>query len=665
MPRIGHGCDYNPEQWEDVPGVWEQDWRLMRQTGIDTVALGIFAWSRLEPSEGNYDLDWMARVIDGLHAHGVGVWLATPSGAKPNWMAERYPEIRRCQPAGNREHQAGRHNHCPTSPIYREKVAAINQRLSARFGQHPAVKLWHISNEYGGACSCPLCWTAFHHWLERKYGTVTAMNEAWWGRFWSKWFDRFDQITYVDGSVSGLYLDWKRFTSDQCADFLRAEIAAVRTHSTLPATTNLMGFYEELDSARLTAPCDVVGWDAYPDWHGSFRTSNGGERLRPFAGVTGDALVAGELAFLHDLHRGLKPGKPWLLMESVPSNLSWRGQSRLKAPGVNRLAGLQAVAHGADAVAYFQWRQGRGGCEAFHGALVDHSSREDTRVLREAGTLSDDLDGLTDLTGTVPTSQAAVLYDWEVRWQLDLNKHTRNSDKDYPGMAVAHYLPLWRRSIGCDVLNLDQALTDKRLVIAPMLYALRPGVVERLEAFVAAGGILLCTSPCGVVDQHDLAFTTGKPGPLTRLLGLRVDETDAPDDGELPIVPVAGEPLGLPAGLSAADLRGGWIADLITVTTAEVLATFSARWYSGRPALTRNRHGQGWAYFLATRGTPALIDALVAALAQQAGLVPVVADLPAGVTAHARGRRTFICNWNDHAVVLPTATVPAYGTLIR
>lgn len=644
-----HGCDYNPEQWEDIPDIWEEDYRLMRQAGINGVALGIFAWSRLEPVEGQYDFDWMAKILDRLHETGVSVWLATPSGAKPNWLGLKYPEVRRCQANGQRDLQASRHNHCPSSPVYRAKVAAINGELSKRFGRHPAVSLWHISNEYNGDCHCPLCLAAFHRWLEKKYGTVDAMNRAWWSRFWSHTYDGFDQVTCIDGSVSGLAVDWKRFVSDQTVDFMEAEVAAVREHSDLPVTTNVMGFFEGLDSARIARVCDVVGWDCYPDWHGDLRVNEQQKTHRPFDGMEGDALVASEVAFLHDLHRGLKDGQPWLLMESTPSNIIWRPASRLKEPGVNRLAGLQAVAHGADAVAYFQWRAGLGSCEAFHGSVVGHAGQGDTRVFREVSELSRNLSALAPLAGARVSSQAALIYDWEVRWHWEIHKHSRNADKDYPGTCVQHYRPLWRRSVGCDVIGGESSLDAYRLVIAPALYMLRPGQAEQLAAFVERGGTLLCTAPTGVVDAHDLAFSSGRPGPLRRLFGVWAEEMEALSETGIGIEPVAGDPLGLGCQ------RGESLCELLHAEDCEVLATCAETWYAGRPILTRRRHGAGWAYYLGTRGTPALLDALIPALAAEAGIRPPLTDLPSPVTSHSRADHRFYFNWGREArkVVLP------------
>ncbi|MBF0246387.1 MAG: beta-galactosidase trimerization domain-containing protein, partial [Planctomycetes bacterium] len=426
-----------------------------------------------------------------------------------------------------------------------------------------------------------------------------------------------------------------------------AEVAALRPFSNLPVTTNLMGFYEELDSRRLAKVCDCIGWDAYPDWHGSTSCSNGA--MRSFDGLEGDTLVASELAFLHDLHRGLKEGQPWLLMESTPSNINWRKLSHLKEPGVNRLAGLQAVAHGADSVAYFQWRKGRGGCESFHGAVVDHVGHGETRTFREVAALSRDLAILAPLAGTRVSAEAAIIYDWEVRWQQEQWKHARNTDKDYPGTCVQHYRPLWRRSLACDVIGPDADLTRYRLLVAPALYAVHPGVADRLEAFVSGGGLLLATAPCGVVDDNDLAFTNGRPGPLRQLFGVWAEEMDVAEDGAVTLVPATGDPLCL------GPQKGGGICELLHAENCEVLANYEGTWYAGRPALTRRRHGKGWAYYLATRGAPALLDILLAHLADEAGLAPALSGLPSPVTAQVRAEHLFLFNWGREVrrAVLP------------
>ena len=216
MKKILHGADYNPEQWLRYPGVIDEDFRLMKLAHMNSVSLGIFSWAALEPEEGKYDFGWMDDIFTRAEKDGVSVVLATPSGAKPNWLALRYPEIRRVAPNGLRRLQNGRHNHCLTSPVYREKVKAINTRLAERYGRHPSLVMWHVSNEYGGHCWCNFCKDAFRDWLKEKYQTLEALNEAWWTRFWSHTYTAWEEIDDIDDSVNGLTLDWYRFMTHQC-----------------------------------------------------------------------------------------------------------------------------------------------------------------------------------------------------------------------------------------------------------------------------------------------------------------------------------------------------------------------------------------------------------------------------------------------------------------
>ena len=307
FPALLHGGDYNPGQWLDRPDILEQDLVLMKEAGCNAMSLGIFDWIRLEPQEGRYDFDWLEAIIDRLYANGIYTVLATPSGARPSWMAQKYPEVLRVGSDGERILFSGRHNHCLSSPVYRKKVHDINAALAKRFGSHPAVILWHISNEYGGECHCELCQENFRKWLKKKYKTLDTLNRAYWSAFWSHTYTDWSQLhspsEHGEHSIHNLVLDWKRFTTDMTVDFMKAEAAPIREICPeIPVTTNMMELYSGLNYYKFKDVCDVLSWDNYPLWHSE------GENSVPI-----------HTAMAHDMIRSIHPDRPWLMMESSPA----------------------------------------------------------------------------------------------------------------------------------------------------------------------------------------------------------------------------------------------------------------------------------------------------------------------------------------------------------
>ena len=650
-PKILHGGDYNPDQWLAEPAVLAEDLRLMKLAGVNAVSLGIFSWVTLEPAEGQFEFAWLDRVMEGLASHGVQVILATPSGSKPAWLSQRYPEVCRCQPTGHRDHHAGRHNHCPTSPVYRDKVQIINAKLAERYARHPALMLWHVSNEYGGECHCSLCKQAFRDWLQRRYGTLDAVNRAWWSRFWSHTYTDWSQIDFIDGSINGLVLDWKRFVTDQTVDFFRHEITPLKQFTPqVPVTTNMMGTYAGLNYWKFVPHADVVGWDSYPDWHGT-----------PTADESG---IACQTAFTHDIYRAMKPDQPWLLFESTPSQTNWHGVPRAKRPGLHRLASLQAVAHGADAVLYFQWRKGQGGSEKFHGAVVDHVGHEHTRVFREVAALGAELESLAAVAGTTSRATVALIYDWENRWAIDAAAGPRNLDKDYEATVLNHYRPYWRAGVTADVIAMDCDFTGYRLLVAPMLYMVRPGVAERISEFVRNGGTYVATYLTGYVDQSDLCFRGGFPGPLRPVLGLWNEECDILHAHHTQtVLPVAGNGLGLSGSYAARHY-----CEVIHLEGGQSLANYGSDYYARQPAVTVNRHGAGHAYYIAARTDDRFLQDFHGALIRQLQLPRSWAgELPAGVCAQRRGDRVFLMNFSDKPQLITGAQaveLPAFGAAV-
>ncbi len=618
----------------------------MRSANINAVTAGVFAWAALEPEEGDFQFGWLDDVFDRAEKNGFRVILATPSGGKPNWLAHKYPEVRRVGTDGVREPQQGRHNHCLTSPVYRSKVREINSRLAQRYGARRSLALWHVSNEYLGYCHCDLCVAAFQGWLRARYRTLDRLNDAYWSRFWSHTFTEWEQIQNIDGSIHGLSLDWKRFMTSQCADFLRAEVVPLREHSPdVPVTTNFHPI-DHYDYFRLAEEIDVVSWDSYPAWHAD-------------PDGTDESAVAVETSFRFDLCRGMKGGKPFLLMECTPSQVNWQAVSPLRRPGMLRLSSLQAVAHGSDAVCYFQIRKGRGGAEKFHGAVIDHAGHADTRTFREVADVGAVLAKIPDVAGSRVPAKAALIFDWGNFWAIEGARTPQNAHKEYRETCVSHYRPFWERGIAVDIVSARGEFSGYDLVLLPMMYLVPDGLAERLAAFVENGGTVVATYQTGYVNETDLCFQGGAPGPLGRLLGIRVEEFDAlPDATRRTVIPQPSADIGLSGIYEARHFL-----DIVHCEGAEALAGYGGDFYAGSPAVTVNAFGRGRAYYISSRNDERFQDDFFGHLAGALRLPRALpGPLPPGVTAHVREtgneRFLFLLNFarRDAAVSLPPGT---------
>ena len=644
FPKLLHGGDYNPEQWLRYPEILKQDVELMKKADINCVSVGIFSWAHLEPNEGEYDFDWLEKIIDNLYKNGIYTVLATPSGAKPLWMSEKYEEIRRVQNNGVRDLSGARHNHCYTSPVYREKTREMDKRLAKRFANHPGVILWHLSNEYGGECYCPLCQQAFRDWLKKKYKTLDDLNHAWWTDFWSHTYTSWDQIHAPqpngEMNVHGLTLDWKRFVTYQTVDFMKMERDTVKeVNPDIPVTANLMGFYDGLDYFKFGPELDVVSWDNYPQWH-----------------TTDNVEIAVSSAMTHDVMRSIKH-ENFLLMESTPSMTNWTPISMLKRPGMHLLSSMQAVAHGSNSVQYFQFRKSRGSCEKFHGAVVDHVSHggvfdsvtnENTRVFKDVQSVGAELKSMNergDVYGTEVKPQVAIVYDVENRWALEDAQGFNNVDKKYVDTVMDHYRALWALGADVDILDQTRDFSGHDLVIAPFSYMLRGDFAKRVEEFVKNGGTFVTTYGTGWVNESDLCFLGGFPGPLTDVLGIWAEEIDVL----------------MPGMENSVQLNGNTYkltdyAELIHLRTAKQLTGYDSDFYAGMPAVTVNEFGKGRAFYLAARFEEKFFTDFYAGLLGEMH-IPTL-PMPYGVNAATRtdGKEafTFVMNFtpDDKSVTI-------------
>ena len=624
FPKIGgilHGGDYNPDQWLDRPDILAQDVEYLKKAGINSVSLGIFAWSTYEPVEGEYHLDWMEQIMDNLYENGIYTILATPSGARPAWLDEKYPDCMRVDSYGVRNHHGERHNHCMSSPNFRRKLSQLNQRLAERFAHHPGLLMWHISNEFGGECYCDLCANRFREYLKEKFhNDINELNKAWWTAFWSHTFNSFEQIEppYINGETGlmGLNLEWKRFTTWNMTDCMKSEIDVVRkANPSIPVTANLMKMFNGLDYRYLSKEIDVVSWDNYPRFHNDYESFD--DTIR-------------ESAFDHTVMRGLKKDMPFMLMESAPGLVNWQPYNKLKRPGVHRLACLQAVATGSDTVQYFQIRKGRGSYEQYHGAVIDHAGI-DNRVFREVAEVGEILKKIAPVAGTTVKSQVAMLFDWDNRWAIQDMKAMCNDNKKYERVLVDMWREFQRIGVEIDVISSLDDYSEYKVILAPMLYMLHPGVADKLKTFVKNGGQLLCTYLTGYINEHQLCHLGGFPGEgLAELFGLYAEEMDTlypSDRNQIRYCAADKSYYGKTAEVTDC-------CEILKVTDATILAKYEDDFYKDTPAITVKPHGAGNAYYVAAR-IPAKDMIPLFAEMIQAAEIPVK-EVPENVEYHVR-----------------------------
>lgn len=625
--HIIHGGDYNPDQWINTPEIWDEDMRLMKLAHVNSATISIFSWSLIEPEEGVYNFGWLDTMMDKLHANGIDVILATPSGARPAWLAQKYPEVLRVEENGIRNEYGVRHNHCLTSPVYRQKVREINRIIAERYKNHPALKMWHISNEYCGECHCELCQEAFRNWVREYYhNDIEEINEKWWNGFWSHRLNDWSQINSPknrgENHVSAMKLCWNRFVSDSHISFYENEIAPLREITPdVPITTNFMNMYGGIDYQKFASHLDLISWDNYPAW-------DKGENPE----------IALNTAFVHDAFRSMKDGQPFFMMESTPSLVNWHDINKLPKPGMQELSSIQSIAHGADSVQYFQWRKSKGGHEKYHGAVVDHCGHENTRVFRDVARLGTVLEKLGSVVGGYSNAKVAIVYDWENSWAIKHYCGFNNLKRDYVGECVKWYKPFYDKGITVDVIAMDADFSKYDLVIAPYLYMLKDGTEERIEKYVADGGNFVAGYLFGFVDSNDMCFLGGWPANnLKQVFGVWCEETDS-----------------LPEGMkNSAEYNGKvydvvHICDIIHANTAQVLATYGKDFYAGMPALTVNSFGKGKAYYAAFRNDDSFTADFCNNLISQLSIAPDTEIVtPENVTVRKRGNTVFVMNFTD------------------
>ncbi|MFJ9024828.1 beta-galactosidase [Streptomyces sp. NPDC102259] len=628
-PRLAYGADYNPEQWPR--DVWEEDVRLMREAGVTVVSVGIFSWARIQTGPDTWDFGWLDEIMDLLHAGGIGVDLATATASPPPWLTTAHPEILPVTANGETLWPGARQHWRPTSPVFREYALRLVRKIADRYKDHPALVAWHVSNELG--CHNVYDFSddaarAFRIWLRARYDTLDALNHAWGTAFWSQRYSDWEQILPPRLAASHpnptQQLDFKRFSSDALKDHLIAEREILKGITPgVPVTTNFM------------VMGNTKGMN-YPDWAGEIDFVSNDHYVHP------GPQDRDELSFSANLTSGIAAGRPWFLMEHSTSAVNWQPVNVAKRRGDLARDALLHVAHGADAVCYFQWRQSAAGAEKYHSAMVPHAG-PDSDLFRAVAGLGATLKALAPVAGSEREPAAVgILYDWDSWWASEQDSHP-TALLDYRQEALDWYSALLALGVRADLVTTRADLSRHRVLIAPVLHVVPAELAKDLTRYAEQGGHLVTTYFSGVVDENDHVWLGGYPGALRDLLGIRIEEF-----GPL----LAGESVELDDATS-----GTLWTDRITVTDGdtEVLAHYRTGEQAGRPAVTRRPTGGGSASYVSTRLGVDGLASLLPRLLEPAG---VASELPADVRGSVEltvrrgpeGRFLFLVNRTDDTV---------------
>jgi len=609
------GAAWYPEQWPEAR--WEEDLRLMEAANLKVVRIAEFAWSRMEPSEGHYDFDWLERAINLAAKHHIISVVGTPTATPPAWLTQKYPDTLRVDEHGERAIHGNRAHASSTSPRYREFCRRIAGQMAIRFGHNPNVVGWQIDNEYGYALMSydDVTRKQFQDWLQAKYKTLDNLNARWTTAYWSQTYDNWTQIPIpIGGHNPGLMLEWKRFVGYTWTSYQQNQIDVIRKHADARQffTGNFMGFFDGFDHYPITEPLTFASWDDYVG--------------------TGHVDPAGN-GLAHDLTRGFKRQNFWV-METQPGAVNWSSLNNFLNRGEARARAWQAIGHGADDVNYWQWRSALNGQEEIHGVLVGPDGTpvpfldEVTQTAREFAQVE------SNFRDTVPVSQVALLYSYDSHWAIQFQKHTEKYDDI--GLLKSYYRELRQLSQSVDVISPYAPLDGYKLVAAPSLNVLPKDLADHLIEYVRNGGHLVLGPRSGMKDEFNALLTQRQPGFLVDALGARVEQYYALEKD----FPVSGG-----WGNGNATIWADQLKSL--APDSEVLLKFgkSNGWLDDQPAAITRPFGKGRITYIGAILDDKLTAAAAEWMVQRSGVTPVFGPVPEGVEVSRRiggGKQVFI-----------------------
>jgi len=628
------GADYYPEHWPKER--WTKDSELMGEAGFNTVRLAEFAWSKLEPRDGEYNFGWLDEAISILSRKGIKAIVGTPTAAPPPWIVKAHPDILQVDGHGRRSAEGTRKNYCANNPNYIENSKKIVEKMALHYKDNANVLGWQIDNEFGAdLCYCENCVKAFREWLRRKYRSLEALNEAcgliFWGQEYGGWDEIFPPRPPFGMQSPSLCLEWHRFSSDSWIKYQQIQIDIVRKiapHQII--THNLMGLYKELDYFQLTAPLDIVSFDYYPRWSANIDYA--------------------AQAMAHDIMRSLKK-KPYWIME-LQSGAVKTHVAPIPRPGEIRLWTIQSVARGADGIIYFRWRSCRFGTEEYWHGILDHDGVPRRRY-SEVKKVSEELRKVAPhIDGTTVKPEVAFTLVYDNLWALDLE--VGYGDKNYYGVhswepTLDCYRALYTRNVPADFVNpITEDMSGYRVVVAPSLMLLNQKIEQKLRSYVKGGGILVATPRTGAKDWNNNIVNEPLPGSLLDVFGMNIDEYTGLPEGETV------EMRTVEAEIGAQTICKGrnWV-EMLSPKEARVAAYYRTGLYREKPAATINDFGKGTAIYVGAFADKGFYLCLVDWLMKKKKIVSVLPSaegLEATERSSGGSRIVFALNFSENAI---------------
>ncbi|EEJ59851.1 beta-galactosidase [Lactobacillus johnsonii] len=636
LSRFLYGGDYNPEQWPE--DTWANDIQVFKQAHLNSATINVFSWALLEQKEGEYDFSKLDKIVKELSDANFDIVLATATAAMPAWMFKKYPDVARVDYQGRRHVFGQRHNFCSNSKNYQVLASKLVKKIVSRYYKNPHIKVWHVNNEYGGNCYCDNCQNTFRDWLKYKYKNLETLNKAWNMNVWSHRIYDWDEIVVpnelgdawgAEGTetiVSALSLDYLRFQSESLLKLFKMEKAIIKKYDPVAlVTTNFHALPNKLlDYQKWAKEQDIISYDSYPSY----------------------SMPTYQSAFLYDLMRSLKH-QPFMLMESTPAQVNWQPYSPLKRPGQMAATELQAVAHGADTVQFFQLKQAIGGSEKFHSAVISHSQRTDTRVFKEVTELGEKLEKTgSTILGSKTKAKVGIVFDWNNFWSYEYIDGI-TQDLDYVESILDYYKQLYKRNIPTDIISVDDDFSQYDLVVAPVLYMIKSGLAEKIDQYVKRGGNFVASYLSGIVNENDSVYLGGYPGPLKDVLGIWVEESDAVIPGQK-----------ITVSLDSNNYQANLICDLLHLEGAHALGNYNSEFYKETPAVSENKWGKGTSWYIGTQldeaGLSKIFDHLIS-IVNIKSLIETKTDLEITKRVTKSGKELyFVLNMSNDTKDLPS-----------